>query len=106
MKKVSTAKQEKVESKISMKMESIMKDYKVDEVVKLAQEKAEQVILSTPLPVTKTELDKAIKQLSKKPELLKSFFLKFEAGYLQKLDPGFDLLFNVVNSLITVRFEG
>lgn len=88
-----------------MKMETIMKNYKVDEVVKAAQQKTEQSILNNPLPQSKTDLDKAIKQLNKKPELLRLFFLKFTEGYLQKMDPGFDLLFNLINSLITVKFS-
>lgn len=82
-----------------------MKNYKVDEVVKIAQEKAEQTVLNNPLPQSKTDLEKSLKQLSKKPELLKTFFLKFKEGYLQKMDPGFDLLFIVVNCFVTIKFE-
>lgn len=55
--------------------------------------------------MSKTELDKSIKQLVKKPDLLKQFFRKFQRGYLQKIDPGFDLLFHILNSLITVEFD-
>ena len=40
-----------------------------------------------------------------KPSTLKSFLLRFPEGYIQKIDPGFDLLFSVVSGLVKMDFD-
>lgn len=42
-----------------------MKEYKVDEVAKLARTKVETLLLEGELPKTRTDLERAVKQLDK-----------------------------------------
>jgi hypothetical protein len=80
-------------------MEKIMKEYKVDEVAKLARSKVEAELLEGSLPKTRTDFEKAIKLLQKTKDPFIKFILRLDANYLNTIAPNFDTLHKLIFSL-------
>jgi polyribonucleotide nucleotidyltransferase len=90
---------EKKAQRQTQTMEKIMKEYKVDEVAKLARTKVESELLEGELPKTRTEFEKAVKLLEKSRPSLVKFVLRLDGHYLSGINPNFDTLYKLVMAL-------
>ena len=84
-------------------MSKIMKDYKVDEVANMVQEKVRKEYLQNQLPDTKSDLEKAIRTIEKNEDVFLLFVYRMDQKYLSKINPNFDMLGALVNIILKKR---
>ena len=86
-------------------MNKIMKDYKVEEVTSLVQDKIRKQYLVDDLPALRSDLEKALRTIEKSEDIFLQFVYRMNYEYLSKINPNFDLLFTLI-SIILKKGEG
>ena len=81
-------------------MEKIMQQYKVNEVSDMVQKKVCDGYLNGPLPQTRSELEKALREIQKSTDVFCQLIYRFDVDYLAKVQPTFDMLSQMITVIL------